>query len=583
MEELFFVASILGIDFGSDTSAISYMTDTGKIKVFTDENDLAVVNSSLNFLKNKILLGNDAIQAKNHTLFYDSYKRNIGNDEKFIDSHNESFSVEELSAILLSELKKRAEHQINEKISEVVLSVPTIFNSKQRNNLKNSAKLAGLNAVRLVNDSTADILYYVKKNNIRRGKILAIDIGEEFLDISLADTNDGLIEIVRSYGDYHKCGHTLTKKIQKWIIQNIELSYGNIIDKKDVNISKRISYAAKKAKEEITQKEQLTITLPLIGIDAQNKPVNVELKFTREIFNSLAKEAVNNLATSIEEIVKKIGLNKNEIDSVLLNGGNIRIPVLKKILFKRFEDNKTIILDQLAVVKGTAIEGAIISNMIEDTLLLDVLPHSLGIRDAKNKMDIFVSKNSVLPTENNKIFTTSKAAQSKVSIDIYEGEHELAQSNMSLGYFTFKQLIDSNIKQPKIEIIFKVNINGSLTVIAKDTALNRKQTIVPDNLFLVSETDLELFKKKLSNYKDINEETAKQKNVAQKLIKNHSNIVDLLVKKNLQSNQDKLCNSFADLKKAYKTGIGLDIAINNYKNVLNDSLNNIFATLEEKS
>ncbi len=523
------MSKIIGIDLGTTNSCVSVI-EGGKPTVISNNDGLRTTPSIVAFTKDgDTLVGQgakrQAVTNPQNTIF--SAKRFIGRSFKEVSKENKKYPYElskgkndsvniktdsqeyappQISAIVLQNLKKTAEDYLGEKVTEAVITVPAYFNDSQRQATKDAGTIAGLNVKRIINEPTAAALAYgLDKSGDR--KIAVFDLGGGTFDISILELGDGVFEVKATNGDTMLGGDDFDDILVHWMIKEFK-------DKENYDLSddsmaiQRLKEAAEKAKCELSSSKQTEINLPFIASDEAG-PKNLLLSLTRAKFESLIKDTVNKTIIPCEQALKDSKLKNSEIDDIILVGGSTRIPLVQSVvqdIFKK-DPSKGVNPDEV-VALGAAIQGGVLAGDVEDVLLLDVTPLSLGIETLGGVFTKLIESNSTIPAKKSQVFSTAADNQTSVEIHILQGEREMATGNKSLGRFHLDGIPSAPRGVPQIEVTFDIDANGILNVSANDKATGKEQSIRIEASSGLSEDEIEKMKRDAEKHKD---EDAKNK------------------------------------------------------------------------
>lgn len=432
------------------------------------------------------------------------------NNKPYIKIGEKEYSPEQISSIIVNEMKKTAEDYLGTKVTDVVITCPAWFNDVQRQATKTAGELAGLNVLRIINEPTAAILSSSLTTDGKENKVAVVDAGGATLDVSVCDISDGVVEVLASDGDVFLGGSDYDQALTDYIISEFKKEH-NIDLSKDKLAYPRVIEAAEKAKCELSSMTQTDINLPYISL-TQNGPLNLIMTITRAKFESLVKTLNDRTVEKALSAIKKAGIDKSELNCILLVGGTTRIPSLQEALKANVCQtlSQNVNPDE-AVALGAAKQADILAGNSEgDVLLLDVTPLSLGIETMGGVMTRLVDANTTIPTTKKKIFSTAEDNQPAVTIHVLQGERPMASDNKSIGMFTLDGILPAKRGVPQIEVSFDIDANGIVSVTAKDLGTNKEQKITIQNQNL-SEQEIEQIKKDAEKFKE--EDEKKQKDM----------------------------------------------------------------------
>lgn len=468
---------ILGIDLGTTNSVISYLQSDGKVKVIPNPEGHNTTPSVVAFKASGEEIVGDAAkrQAVTNPDTVSSVKRLMGTGQKIhISCVNKDFTPQEISAKILAYMKKYAEDNLGQKVSKAVITVPAYFNDAQRQATKDAGQIAGLDVVRIINEPTAAALAYGTETGANQ-KILVYDLGGGTLDVSILDIGDGTFEVVSTAGDNHLGGDDWDAVIADWIKAQIKIEYG--VDLTDKMAIQRFKEAAEKAKIELSSMLETTISLPFIGMGSTG-PISFETKLTRAKFQDLTKHLLKRTEEPVRRALADAHMTANDLHEVLLIGGSIRMPAVQELVKQLTgkTPNLSVNPDE-AVSIGAALQGGVISGDVQDVVLLDVTPLTLGIETMGGVMTPLITRNTTIPTTKSQIFSTAEDNQPAVDVMVYQGERPMAHDNKLLGHFKLDGIKPARRGEPRIEVTFSIDVNGIVKVTAKDLDTQKEQQI----------------------------------------------------------------------------------------------------------
>lgn len=408
------------------------------------------------------------------------------NDRVLVELNGRDYTPQELSAMILQKIKKSAEDYLGYEIKDAVITVPAYFSDSQRQATKEAAEISGLNCLRIINEPTAAALAYGLDKKEKAAKIAVYDLGGGTFDISILDIGDGLFEVKSTNGNVNLGGDNFDEKLIDYLVA--EFKSNNGIDlSKDLMAYQRLKEAAEKVKIELSSSNETDVNLPYITV-RDNQPLHFVTKITKAKFEQLIDELVNSTIEPCRKAVQDAGLKISDIDEVILVGGSTRIPKVQEVVEKFFgkKPSKNVNPDEVVGV-GAAIQGSIINGDINDIVLLDVTPVSLGIETMGGVFTKLIEANTTIPTNRKEIFSTAMDNQPSVDINVLQGERPMAKDNKTLGKFTLDNIPPAQRGTPKIEVSFDIDTNGILSVSAKDTGTGKEQKIRIENSSLSKE------------------------------------------------------------------------------------------------
>ena len=479
---------ILGIDLGTTNSVVSII-ENKKPKIIENENGKNTTPSVVAFRKGEIIVGDIAkrqVETNPNTVI--SIKRLMGTN-KLTKVNDKEYKPEEISAMILQNLKTYAEKKIGTKVSKAVITVPAYFNNAQREATKNAGKIAGLEVLRIINEPTAAALAYGIDDKKKVQKILVYDLGGGTFDVSVLELSKGTFEVLSTSGDNKLGGDDWDHKIVEWLLSEIRKEHNiEITDKLTVQ---RLKEAAEKAKIDLSSQKSTSITLPFLAM-GESGPVNFEIELTRSKFDNMTNDLLERTKKPLEDAIKEAKLKPSDLNEILLVGGSTRIPAVKHLVesITGKKANSSINPDEV-VAMGAAIQGGVLAGDIDDVLLLDVTPLTLGIETMGGISTPLINRNTTIPVTKSQIFSTASDNQSAVTIKVAQGERQFANDNKILGQFNLEGIEPAAKGIPQIEVSFSIDANGIITVAAKDAKTNKSQKMTIEKSSTLSDEEIE--------------------------------------------------------------------------------------------
>ena len=595
------MGKIIGIDLGTTNSCVAVL-EGGEPSVISNPEGGRTTPSVVAFAKNnERLVGQpakrQAVTNPTNTIY--SIKRFMGrmynevsteisevpyeivktsSGAATVKAGGKEYTPPEISAMVLQKLKQMAEDHLGTKITDAVVTVPAYFNDSQRQATKDAGKIAGLNVRRIINEPTAASLAYgldKKKDE----KIAVFDLGGGTFDISVLELGDGVFEVKSTNGDTHLGGDDFDQKIIDWIASEFKKSDGVDL-KKDPMAVQRLKEAAENAKKELSSSKQTDINLPFITADSSG-PKHLNLNLTRAKFEELVSDLINRVIKPCKDAIKDAKLSASEIDEVILVGGSSRMPAIRekvKDIFNK-EPNKSVNPDEVVAV-GAAIQGGVLAGDVDDILLLDVTPLSLGIETLGGVTTKLIERNTTIPTRKSQVFSTAADNQTTVEVHVLQGEREMAVDSKTIGRFHLDGIPPAQRGIPQIEVTFDIDANGILNVNAKDKATGKEQSIRIEASSGLSDSEVDKLVKDAKKHEQ--EDKDKRESIE---IKNQAEQLIYQTEKNIEEHGDKLGSEKEELngtlEKLKKANEGSNVddikaAIDELNNIWNKSASKMY-------
>jgi len=483
------MGKIIGIDLGTTNSCVAIM-EGGEAKVIANAEGVRTTPSVVAFKNGEIQVGEVAKrQVITNPDTVSSIKRKMGTSYK-VKVNNKEYTPQEISAMILQNLKKTAEDYLGHKVTEAVITVPAYFNDAERQATKDAGKIAGLEVKRIINEPTAAALAYGIDKKDQSQTVLVYDLGGGTFDVSILELAEGTFEVISTAGNNRLGGDDFDQKIMDYLVT--EFKRETAVDlSKDKMAMQRLKDAAEKAKKDLSGITSVQISLPFISAGPSG-PVHLEQTLSRAKFNELTSDLVEKTMGPVRRALKDASMTKNDIHQILLVGGSIRIPAVQDAIRSELgkAPNKTVNPDEV-VAMGAAIQAGVLSGDVKDVLLLDVTPLSLGIETLGSVFTKLIERNTTIPTSKSQIFSTAVANQPAVDLHVLQGERPMANQNKTLGRFQLTDIPPAPRGVPQIEVSFDIDANGIVHVKAKDLGTGKSQSITIQSDSGLSDADID--------------------------------------------------------------------------------------------
>ncbi len=545
------MSKTIGIDLGTTNSCVA-VYEGGEAKVIANPEGSRTTPSVVAFKNGETIVG---IKAKNQMITNPdvvySIKRKMGTSEK-VHVNGKDYTAQEISAMILTDLKNTAEAYLGEKVTKAVITVPAYFNDAQRQATKDAGKIAGLEVERIINEPTAAALAYGLDKQDKNEKVLVYDLGGGTFDVSILELGDGVFEVLSTSGNNHLGGDDFDQRIMDYLVSEFKKENGIDLTS-DKMAMQRVKDAAEKAKKDLSGMTSTEISIPFIT-QSENGPLHLSVNLTRAKFEDLIGDLLDSTLEPVRKALKDASLTKNDIDKILLVGGSTRIPKVVDLIKDELdkEPSKGVNPDEV-VAMGAAIQGGVLTGEVEDIVLLDVTPLSLGIETMGNVCTVLIPRNTTIPTSKSQVFSTAADNQPAVDIHILQGERPMASDNKTLGRFQLTNIPAAPRGVPQIEVTFDIDANGIVNVKAKDLGTGKEQSITITSSTNLTDDEIDKMVKEAEANREADQkrkEEADLKNEAEQLINQTEKSIKDLGDKVNSADKEKAEKEVKELKEA---------------------------------